>query len=470
MKLPVSALCLLLAATSATAAEPPQASDAYYRRAQAQLETVRAAPVRPQRAKNVILVVGDGMGLSTVTAARIATDQRQSGRGATVLSFERLPQTALARTYAHNAWVTDSAAGITGLMSGVKTNNGVIGLDARAKFDNCASAQGADATSIAELAKAKGLSVGVVTNTRITDATPAGVYGHTPAREWEDDSALPPEAVAQGCRDMASQLTESLARGGVDVAFGGGRARFQPDSAGGRRADGKDLLGDWAAGGAGRRLVSTGAELKALDLASARQVVGLFGPDNLPYRLSRDAVGLDVPSLPQMVEAALTVLSRNPRGYFLLVEGGMIDKASHMNNAARTLDETEELSEAVDLILKRVDLSNTLVIVTADHSHGLVISGGGDFEAPEQAKDGKPYPTLSFATGPGAEIGPRRDLTGADLQDLDFIQPALVPMASAEHSGEDVAVYADGPGSQWIRGVVEQPYVFQVMRKALALN
>jgi alkaline phosphatase len=478
MRLLAASLAALAACTAARA-EPPQAQDPYYLRSKAQLEANLAAPVRPDRARNVILFVGDGMGVSTVVAARIQAGQQAGGRGDDAsLSFERLPNLALSKTYAHDAAVTDSAASITGLMSGVKAANGVIGLDGRARFEDCASAMGARVDSLAEMAKARGLAVGVVTNTRLTDATPAGVYGHTPSRDWEDDSVLPPGAAAEGCTDLARQLAEAMTAGRVDVAMGGGRSRLLPEAKGGRRADGRDLVGEWLAGRKGRRYVTTRTEL--LKSRGNAGLLGLFSPEHMPYLLSQPVLGGDLPSLAEMTTAALDVLEKRPDGYFLLVEGGLIDKASHLNNAARTLAETQALDAAVQAALGRVDLSDTLVIVTADHSHGLVISGGAERGAPIlglaavggqplRAGDGKPYPILSYATGPGAENGARADLGAADTRDPDFLQPALAPMESAEHSGEDVAIYADGPGARAVRGVVEQPYVFQVMRRALGL-
>lgn len=469
----------VVTATSA-AAETRQARDPYYRHAKAHLEAIEAAPARADRARNVILFVGDGMGVSTVTAARVHKGEAAGGGGEDAsLSFESFPNLALARTHSHDALVTDSAAGITGLMAGVKTANGVIGLDSRARLEDCASSKDARVDSLAELAKAQGLAVGVVTNTRLTDATPAGVYGHTPSRDWEDDTQLPIEALKHGCTDLARQLAEAMLASRVDVALGGGSSRFLPEAEGGRRADGRNLVAEWLGRGGGRRFVSSAAELRTATKGRG-PLFGLFAREHMPYALSSPLPDADIPTLAEMTAAAITELSHGPKGYFLLVEGGLIDKASHLNNAARTLSETEAFDLAVRAALDHVDLADTLVIVTADHSHGLTISGGGDRGTPilglvmqngslVKAADGKPYSVLSYATGPGAENGPRADLTGSDTYDPDFLQPALAPLDSAEHSGEDVAVYADGPGARLVKGAVDQTHVFQVIRRALAL-
>lgn len=479
-RLALLALLAALSAASVASAEPRQTADPYFKRSAERLAEIKRQTAPPRRARNVILFVGDGMGISTVTAARIFEGQRQGQDGEShALSFEAFPYLALSKTYAHDATVTDSAAGVTGLASGVKTRNGVIGLDSRAKFEDCASARGAQVDSIGELAKRAGLSAGVVTNTRLTDATPAGMYGHTAARSWEDDSALTAEARENGCTDLARQLVEAPAEVRLDVALGGGASRFTTETAGGRRADGRDLTAEWKAIGPGSQYVATRAELRALPTRDAVRLLGTFAPEHLPYVLSAEALGIDRPTLSEMSLKAIEVLRRNPRGYVLMIEGGLIDKASHINNAARTLSETAELSDAIRDVLKAVDLTDTLVIVTADHSHGLVISGGGDRNAPilgpaetggvpAPTGDGAPYGILSFATGPGAGAPRNIPKAGPDV-DPDFREAALVPMDSAEHSGEDVAIYAVGPGSDLVRGVVEQPYVFQVMISALGL-
>lgn len=461
-------------------AGPVQANDPYYARSARQLAAIKAETAPPRRARNVILMIGDGMGVSTVTAARIFEGQAQGVDGEShALSFEAFPYVALAKTYAHDEQVTDSAAGATGLMAGVKTRNGVIGMDSRARFEDCASGKGADVDSIEELARRAGLAAGVVTTARVTDATPAGMFGHTPARSWEDDSSMPVAAREAGCVDLARQLVEAPAAVRLDVALGGGLSRFTTEAAGGRRTDGRDLVAAWVATTPTSRFVGNSAELKALDAAKADRLLGLFAPEHMPYRLTASAVDLDRPTLSEMSLKAIEVLKRNPRGYVLMIEGGLIDKGSHLNNAARTLTETVEFSDAVRAVTAAVNPADTLVIVTADHSHSLTISGGAERNAPilgpaevggkaVLAQDGQPYTILNFATGPNAGSPRTTPAVGAAF-DPDYRQPALVPLESAEHGGEDVAIYATGPGSDLVRGVVEQPYVFQVMIDALGL-
>lgn len=468
---------LTTAAAPALAADLPQAHDVYFARSEARLAEIAAQKAPPRRAKNVILFIGDGMGLTTVTAARILQAQMQGRDGeSSQLTFERFPYVALSKTYSHDNQVTDSAAGITGLVTGVKTRNDVVGLDGRALLNDCASAKGREVASIHEIAKRAGLATGVVTTTSLTDATPAGTYGHAPQRDWEDDASTPAEAQALGCRDLARQFAEQPADVRLDVAMGGGAWRFTPVDKGGRRKDGRDLLAEWRAANPGGVVVTDAAGLAAA--AKAPKILGVFAPNHMAFKLDAPETQ---PTLTQMATAAVDVLSRNPKGYVLLVEGGLGDKAMHVNNGARALTEIVEFDAAIAAVLAKVDLNETLVIVTADHSHGLVMSGGSERNAPilglaqkggkpAPTTDGVPYTTLSFATGPGFRPGPRTAVTQAEAQDKDFKQPALAPMSSAQHGGEDVGIFATGPGSDLVRGVVEEPYVFQVMRHALGLD
>ena len=197
-----------------------------------------------------------------------------------------------------------------------------------------------------------------------------------------------------------------------------------------------------------------------------------------------------------MTAKAIEILARNPRGWFLMVEGGRIDHAHHAGNAYRALTDTIALSDAVRAALAKVDLRDTLVIVTADHSHvftmagypargnpilGKVVEPGASGAA--LAVDGNPYTTLGYANGAGFHDGadglppypraPRAgrsaDLARVDTAHPDFHQEALVPLASETHGGEDVAIFAGGPAAQFFHGVQEQSHVFYVMRAALGL-
>lgn len=460
------------------------AADAYYKAGEAALARQMAVVPNTGKAKNVILFLGDGMGISTVTAGRIYDGQLKGVDGeSNSLAFEKLSYSALSKTYSHDTQVTDSAAGITAIMTGVKTRNKIIGLTGAALGEKCETEKGNAVDTLAELAKARGKAAGVVTTTRVTHATPAGAYAHTAYRDWEGDGDMPVEAIHGGCKDIARQLIEAPDALRLDVVMGGGRSRFLPQDKDGKRADGRDLTTDWLkAEGQGSAYVTTVDQLKAIP-ADTKHVLGLFAPEHLPYEVERAVLGQGVPTLAEMATSAVDVLSKNPNGYFLLVEGGKIDMGSHLGNAKRTLSETVEFSKAVAAVLAKVDLKDTLVVVTADHSHGLVISGyaarnspilgmAGNEGDPAIAGDGKAYTTLMFATGPGGPTGndTRNDPAKEDLDDIDYHQQAVVNLGSAAHAGEDVGVFADGPQAFLLRGVVEESYIFQVMRHAFGFD
>ncbi|RIL01801.1 MAG: alkaline phosphatase, partial [Proteobacteria bacterium] len=470
----------------------------------------------PRKAKNVILFVGDGMGVSTVTAARIFDGQRRGGSGEEhALSFETFPHVALAKTYTVNAQVAESAATMTALVTGVKTREDVIALDARSVPGDHTSVEGSRVRTLLEEAESRGLATGVVTTTRITHATPAACYAHVPQRDWEDDSLLPEAARAADFPDIARQFVDFAVGDGIDVAFGGGRSQFlpigvrdpeRPDSVGNRR-DRRNLIDAWRLRNPNGRYVTTRSEFASLDPARPGPVLGLFEPSHMRFESERgDDVGGE-PSLSEMTAKAIELLARDPDGFFLMVEGGRIDHAHHLGNAYRALVETVELSNAVRTAQAMVSPSDTLIVVTADHSHVLTIAGyptrgndilglvhGNDAQgqrAPQPLKDmlGLPFTTLNYANGPGytgaspeQREGPKRfphqptgyrgitrgrpDLRKTDVAHPDYLQESAVPGRNDTHAGEDVAIYATGPGAAFVQGVQEQSYVYYVMRRA----
>ncbi|MEY4255357.1 MAG: hypothetical protein RLZZ141_584 [Pseudomonadota bacterium] len=480
---------LLLALTishAASAAEPVarQLADPYYVSGLTTLDKALALKPNTGKAKNVILFVGDGMGISTIVASRIHEGQSRGVDGVSnSLSFEALPYLALSKTYSHDTMVSDSAASASAMLTGVKTRNGTIGVDSTVIADDCQSVARAHVTTLAEIAKAKGRWTGAVTTTRITHATPASTYAHVANRDWEGDQNMSAQARAAGCKDIARQLVEAPTATRLNVAMGGGRSRFRPEAQGGSRTDDRDLIQTWLkTTGPRSAAVMNVHELKSLDPAKVDHVLGLFGQENLPYEVDRATQGADTPTLTQMATTAVDILSKNPKGYFLMVEGGRIDMGSHAGNAYRALTETEEFSKAITAVMAKVDMKDTLIIVTADHSHGLVISGYASRNDPilglaadegtgGLARDSRPYAVLSYATGPGGADGEnhREDLSSVNTKDPDFLQQATVPMFSAAHSGEDVAIFAGGPQAHLFHGVVEESYIFQVMRHALGL-
>jgi alkaline phosphatase len=209
-------------------------------------------------------------------------------------------------------------------------------------------------------------------------------------------------------------------------------------------------------------------------------VLGLFEMSHMEYDHDRPKDKAGEPSLAEMTDKAIDILARNPEGYVLLIEGGRVDHGSHAGNAFRTMTDAVALNEAVKTVLRKVNLDETLVVVTGDHSHTLTISGYakrgnpilgisvGVDDKPILAKDGKPYTTIGFANGPGGMAKPeeRRTLTMEEATDPDFIQQSLVPLPSETHGGEDLGIYAIGPWAHLFQGTVEENYTFHVLNFA----
>jgi alkaline phosphatase len=470
-----------------------QGDDPYFKQADTALTEILKRQKNTNQAKNVILVVGDGMGFSTVTATRIFEGQQRGVDGeSNVLAWEAFPHLAASKTYSADAQITDSAPSAVAMTTGVKTINDLMGLDHTAKLGSCEDQKTKQVTTLWEMAETLGMSTGAITTARLTHATPGATYAHIADRDWESDAQMPPEAVAAGCADIARQLVEMKYGDGLEVAMGGGRAYFMPAGANdaeygdaekkkGMRKDGKDLTRAWV-----HRYGDKGAyvwnkeQFSAIDPARTDHLLGLFEPSHMQYEHDRPTDKAGEPSLAEMAEKSIDILSKNPEGYVLLVEGGRIDHASHESNAYRTLSDGAAMNEAVKAILRKVDLDETLIVVTGDHSHTLTISGyakrgnpilgisvGVDDE-PIYGKDGKTYTTIGFANGPGASEKPaeRPMLTSEETTKPDFKQPSLVPLGSETHGGEDLGIYAIGPWSHLFQGTVEENYTFHVMNYA----
>jgi len=477
----------------------------------------------PGAARNIILFLGDGMGPSTVTAARIYAGQQQGLNGEEYqLSFEKMPWAGLVKTYNTDAQVPDSAGTMSAIMTGVKTRSGVIGIDGRPLRGSCASyleTPGATMISALELAEIAGKETGIVSTARLTHATPAATFANAPDRNWEGSQNLPEEARLLGCEDIASQLLslpgrlqEKIARtrsdiDGIDVALGGGRSYFfgeDPASLAGfaeapgegRRDDGRNLIREWQ--DKGGLYVMDKAGFDAIDASETRNILGLFQPSHMRYEANRSEDSAGEPSLTDMTLKAIDLLDNNPNGFFLMVEAGRIDHAHHVNNAYNALNEAAELSRAVEAAMNAVDLNDTLIIVTADHSHVMTMAGyptrgnpilgvvigndnnGNPQDSPSLDRNALPYTTLGYATGAGFDdngqvtdadrrSGPpatgRHDLRSIDTTAPGYHQETLIDVPET-HGGEDVGIYAIGPGSHLVSGVIEQNVIFHIMNYA----
>jgi alkaline phosphatase len=441
-------------------------------------------PAPKKKAKNVILFIGDGMGISTITAARIYDGQSRGETGEeNSLSFEGFPNVALVKTYNTNQQVPDSAGTASAMNSGVKTRAGVLGVGPEAHLGDCAEGLASPLQTLGEIAKANGKGLGIVTTTRITHATPAAVYSHSAHRDWEDDKSIPETERGKGCTDIAAQLVATP----FDIALGGGSANFYGKDKGGKRLDAAaDLPGAWAAR-TGGKFVTDISGLKATR-GTKGPVFGLFTPSHMNFMLDRNPDSSE-PTLTDMTVAAIDKLKGQKGGYYLMIEGGRIDHGHHVGIAGYALSETQELSRAVQAALAMVDLKDTLVLVTADHSHVFTIAGyptrgnpilglvsqndqrGEPTGQPTKAADGQPYTTVGYQNGPGAVKSLPRPAPSTDIKAQ---QQALVPTGDEggaygiieTHGGEDVALFATGPGSENARGVIEQNRIFDIIMTA----
>jgi len=469
--------------------QTPVKADDYWQSGRAALAQRMKIVHRPQRAKNVVLLIGDGMGVATVTAARIFDGQypddgtaRRSGEENS-LSFEALPHVALVKTYNTDAQVSDSAGTASAMNTGVKTRIGYINFAASQTAEDCGKPDTWPRT-IAEIAKVQGMTVGVVSTTRVTHATPAAVFAHVPNRNWEGaDRAFPAAERAKGCKDIATQLVDFGP--GLDVVLAGGTDQFLPTDKGGKRDDGKNLIEAWQARYPSGSYVSNASGFRALDVRSKAPVLGLFTPDHMSFETDRDKA--KEPSLSEMSEFALRRLqASSPKGYYLMIEGGRIDHAHHGSNPYRALSETQQFSRAVETVLKTVNLDDTLVLVTADHSHTLTIAGypergndilgyiknvrGGEGGGPASAEGyalddrGQPMTTLTYANG--AFISPPLSRL-LPPNDRNYLAAKTYGTGSETHAGEDVPLYAAGPRAHLVGGVMEQNVIFHVIAEAL---
>jgi alkaline phosphatase len=483
---------LLIAAVHPAPTLAEESPAQWYRDGHSLVAERRAAFERPGQARNVILFVGDGMSLATVAAARIFDGQQKGESGeSNALHFERFRHTGLAKTYNTNRQTPDSAGTMTAMVTGVKSYAGAISVDQSATRGDCVSADGNRRVSLLDLAELAGLKTGIVTTTRITHATPAALYARSVDREWETDRGIPPSQRGQGCRDIARQLIE-YRPGVIDVVFGGGRRAFTPgDQADpedadyrGHRGDSRNLIEEWRSRHPSGRYVWNREGFDALPDALDGPVLGLFEPSHMNYEHDRPEDAAGEPSLAEMTTQALKLLDNDADGFFMMVEGGRIDHAHHANNAYRALTDAVAFAEAVEAADEMTG-EDTLIIVTADHGHALTFGGYGRRGNPilglaEQPavgdrparlmrdEDDKPLTVLGYSNGPGYRDGERPDFDGVDPQDPDYLQESAVGLWSGTHSGEDVPVYAQGPGAEVIHGVFEQNLIHHVVVQAVA--
>ena len=411
------------------------------------------------------------MGLSTVTAARIFDGQSEGKKGEEhALAFEDFDHLALIKTYNTNAQVPDSAGTATAILSGYKTNIGAVNVRPSPNPELMVKESCIDKASpplIAELAKAHNMKMGTVTTTRITHATPAATYGHAANRDWEADKDIIDDGADKaGCTSLAAQLIDS----DLDLALGGGAKEFTGAQ-----------IETWK--NRGHIYVQTANELKASPKDAP--ILGLFNRSHMSFEADRD--GTQEPSLAEMTNFAIDRLS-NENGFVLMVEAGRVDHAHHGINAYRALRDMQALNEAVKTAKAKTG-KDTLILVTADHSHVFTMGGyaargnpilglvknpaevsrmlGEEETTYAKDKDGKPYTTLGYYNGPNTRSADSKALTSNAVQAPNFRQQTAVNLGSETHSGEDVPLYARGPGAQNFKGVMEQDEIGRILHELI---
>ena len=448
--------------------------------------------------KNVIFFLGDGYGMVPMTAARIYAVGEDGS-----LAIDTFPETAFVKTYSNDAQVTDSAPSMSAYMTGVKPNNDVIGMSADtsalapggAPYINgadstCPAGNGTPATTLLELAKAAGRGTGVVTTTRVTHATPAATYAHICHRDGENTIAA--QLIPGGIGYNAA-----LGSDGVDVVLGGGWQHFlaKGAAAGSSRSDTRDLVAEMQANG--YSYVTDKTALAAVP-TTATKLLGLFNKSHMNFDLDRAATA--EPSLAEMTTKAMDVLGANKKGYFLMVEGGRIDQALHPTLARKAMQDAKAFDDAITAAIAKArltdpTLANTLIVVTADHDHTLVMNGYAartgpttdanpgilglmrDFTDPSKPAldaDGMPFTTLVFGNGENRVNTSRSAmtaLTDAAVYDKNYHQEAAVqmPTGGETHGGADVFLGAMGLGADTFHGVMDNTRVFTLVKAAAGL-
>lgn len=515
MKQKIISIVIGFAISSYVSAEsivpPSQSSNQWFSDAKSKVAEKTTLQRNKNKAKNIILFVGDGMGISTQTAARILEGQNNGNSGEeNNLSFEKFPYSAQIKTYNTNQQTPDSAGTMTAIATGVKNKAGMLSVSENAIRGNCNSTKGQELTTFIELAEKKGMSTGIVSTARVTHATPAATYAKSAERNWESDNNLPEEAKQNGCIDIADQLINFEHGDGIDVVMGGGRRHFIPkqvtdiEGKSGKRKDKRNLINEWQVNNTNGVVVQTQGEFDSIDTDSTSKLLGLFNSSHMRYEADRSNDVSGEPSLTEMTSKAIDILSKNDNGYILVIESGRIDHGHHAGSAYNALTETIEYSNAVKAAVNKTNQEDTLIIVTADHSHVFTIAGyptrgnpilgkvvgndsfGDSKGTPSLDNDDLPYTTLGYTNGLGfADLGSetnadarynlpintgRKDLTQVNTTTTGYHQEALIPLSSETHAGEDIGLYAIGPGAQNIQGVVEQNVVFHLINKTAELN
>ncbi|KFZ57097.1 Intestinal-type alkaline phosphatase, partial [Podiceps cristatus] len=362
---------------------------------------------RITQAKNLILFLGDGFGIPTITATRILKGQEQGKLGPeTPLALDAFPYVALSKVHPCHAG------------HGARV---MLGMGLRTL---CRPSRGLTGGGMA------GKAVGILTTTRVQHASPSGTYAHVVNRNWYADSSMPADALSQGCKDIAWQLVHNV---DINVILGGGRKYMTPEgtadpeypthtSEKGVRKDGNNLINMWLKARTGSRYAWNRTDmLTAANDPSVKYLMGNKCPMGRDLAASRPA---------ERMEAAITILNRNPNGFYLFVED-KIDHGHHDGAAHKALIEAVEFDRAIERAGHLTDEAQTLTVN---------------------------YTSILYGNGPGYNSPIRSDVDENMAEMYGYLQQAAVPLESETHGGEDVAILAKGPMAHLFHGVQEQTY------------
>jgi alkaline phosphatase len=429
--------------------------------------------------KGIILLIGDGMGLNQVRSAEIYAKHVMNNS----LAINSILTRGTTTTYSANSEITDSSSAATALYTGHKINNGVLNMlpDGRVLF------------TIGDAAKKAGLSVGVVSTTRLTHATPAAIYSRARHRNCED------------------YIAEQLPEFSPEVALGGGRQYFVPQNVNGsKRKDSTNLIETMMS--KGYEYVTNKKELSAIS-PKTDKLFGLFSGSHMDYSLDRenDPKLANQPSLAEMTKAALSILEKNPKGFFLMVEGGRIDHACHAHDIKSSIYEVLDFDSAVNVALEfQATRPSILVIVTADHETGGLGLGRGseyalDVEALKPIKHSLEYLAKEFKADPskaedllkkaGFELTEKerdfllRDPSTIQVAELNTLpkikdkvswmhfalssiesERSKIGWTSFAHTAQPVITWAIGPGEAEFSGSYDNTDIAKRMTKLLGLT
>ncbi|KAG8259026.1 hypothetical protein J6590_019503 [Homalodisca vitripennis] len=447
-------------------------------------------PLLTGPAKNVILFLGDGMSIATVTAARIYLGQLNNRPGEEQqLSFEKFPFTGLSKTYCVDSQVADSACSGTAYLTGVKNNIRTLGVTADVGYKDWKAMQNQKfhTHSILQWAQDAGKGTGIVTTCRVTDASPAAGYSHT--AYWQTDLDIKRDYPnATGVQDIAQQLIKNNPGQNLKVILGGGRTYFIPqelqDSYGnsGERGDGQNLIHTWKTLKESKNVttsyISNRDQLLNLDVSSTDYVLGLFHKGHMDYHVNADPS--QQPTLTEMTSLAIRMMQKEENGYFLFIEGGRIDHGHHENKAHIALDETVEFHKAIEMAVNMTSEDDTLIVVTADHAHtmtlnGYPLRGSNIFTTVQNTRDNLTYSTLAYANGPNTHrfdlpSHSQHDIRNDSRENVNYTFPTISLLSSETHDGQDVGVYARGPSAHLLVGNYEQSLIPHVMGYAARIG